>query len=72
MLSANTRLTCVPEKTVPIPNFTLPYLRNVEHADTEADIVEDAIRVFLVQLVDEGLFWGEAELRGVYWDLVLL
>jgi hypothetical protein len=34
--------------------------------------VEDAIRVFLVQLVDEGLFWGETELRGVYGDLVLL
>ena len=65
-------LTCVPEKTVPISNFTLPYLRHVEYADTETDIVEDAIRVFLVQLVDEGLFGGEAKLRGVYWDLVLL
>ena len=36
--------------------------------------MEGAIRVFLVQpeLVDEGLFWGEAELRGAYRDLVLL
>ena len=51
-------LTCVPEKTIPIPDLTLPYLRDVEYADAEADIVEDAIRVFLVQLVDEGLFWG--------------
>jgi hypothetical protein len=37
-------LTCVPEKTVPIPNFTLPYLRHVEYADAEANIVEDAVR----------------------------
>jgi hypothetical protein len=49
-------LTCVPEKTVDIPNFTLPYLRHVEYADTEANIVKGAIRVFLVQLVNEGLF----------------
>lgn len=34
--------------------------------------MEDAIRVFLVQLVDEGLFWGETELGRVYRDLVLL
>jgi hypothetical protein len=65
-------LTCVPEKTIPIPDLTLSYLRHVEYADTEADIVKDAIREFLVQLVDEGLFWGEAELGGVYRNLVLL
>lgn len=34
--------------------------------------MKDAIRVFLVQFIDEGLFWGETELRGVYGDLVLL
>jgi hypothetical protein len=56
----------------PRPNFALPYLRHVEYADAEANIVEGEIRVFLVRLVDEGLFWGEAELRGVYRDLVLL
>ncbi len=64
--------TCVPEKTVPIPDFTLPYLCQVEYANTEANIVEDAVRVFLVELVDEGLFWGKTELRGVYRYLVLL
>jgi hypothetical protein len=29
------RLTCVPEKTDPIPNITLPYLRHVEYADAD-------------------------------------
>ena len=66
------KLTCVPKKPVPIPDLTLPYLRHVEYADAEADVVKDAIRVFLVQFIDEGLFWGETELRGVYGDLVLL
>jgi len=51
-------LTCVPEKTVPISDFTLSYLCHIEHANAQADIVEDAVRVFLVELVDEGLFWG--------------
>jgi hypothetical protein len=41
-------LTCVPKKTVPIPDRTLPYLCHIEHANAEADIVEDAVRVFLV------------------------
>ena len=51
-------LTCIPEKTVPISDFTLSYLRHVEHANTEANIVQDAVCVFLVELVDESLFWG--------------
>jgi len=33
--------------------------------------MKDAVGVFLVELVDEGLFWREAELRRVYWNLVL-
>lgn len=65
------RLTCIPEKTVPISDFTLSYLCHVEHADAEANIVEDAVCVFLVELVDESLFWGETELGGVYRNLVL-
>jgi hypothetical protein len=73
MISAqHSGLTCVPEETVPIPNFTLLYLRHVEHADAEANIVEDAIRIFLVQLVVEGLFRGSAELRGMYRSHILL
>jgi hypothetical protein len=64
--------TCVPKKPVPIPDLALPYFCHIKHANAEADIVEDAIRVFLVQLVDEGLFWGETELGRVYRDLVLL
>ena len=71
-MSAKCGLTCVPKKTVPVPDLTLPYFCHIEYANAEANIVEDAIRVFLVQLVDEGLFWGEAELRGVYRNLVLL
>lgn len=63
--------TCIPEKTVPISDFTLSYLCHVENANTEADIVEDAVCVFLVELVDESLFWGQTELRGVYRYLVL-
>ena len=51
-------LTCVPKKTVSIPDFTFPYLGHIEHANAEADVVKDAVGVFLVQLVDEGLFWG--------------
>ena len=47
-------------------------LRHVEYADAEANVVEDAIHVSLVQLVDECLFWGEAKLGGVYRGLVLL
>jgi hypothetical protein len=67
----DSRLTCIPEKPVPISDFTLSYLCHVEHADAEANIVEDAVCVFLVELVDESLFWGETELRGVYRNLVL-
>jgi hypothetical protein len=51
-------LTCIPEKTVPISDFTLSYLCHIEHANTEADIVEDAVCVFFVELVDESLFCG--------------
>ena len=71
-MSAKCGLTCVPKKTIPVPDLTLPYLCYIEYANAEANIVEDAIRVLLVQLVDEGLFWGETELRGVYRNLVLL
>ena len=68
------RLTCVPEKTDPIPNITLPYLRHIKYADADTNVVEGVIHVFLVQVVDEpeGLFWRETKLRGVYQDLVLL
>jgi hypothetical protein len=52
------RLTCIPEKTVPISDFALSYLCHIEHANTESNIVEDAVRVFFVELVDESLFWG--------------
>jgi len=52
------RLTCIPEKTVPISDFTLSYLCHIEHANAEAKIVEDAVWVFLVELVDESLFCG--------------
>ena len=60
------RLTYVPEKTDPIPNITLPYLHHVEYADADTNVVEGAIHVFLVQVVDEpeGLFWRETKLRG--------
>jgi hypothetical protein len=51
-------LTCIPEKTVAISDFTLSYLSHIEHANTKADIVEDAVCVFFVELVDESLFWG--------------
>lgn len=34
--------------------------------------MKDAVGVLFVQLVDEGLLWGETELGGVYRDLVLL
>ena len=71
-MSAECGLTCVPKKAVPVPDLTLPYLCHIEYTNAEANIVEDAIRVLLVQLVDEGLFWGETELRGVYRNLVLL
>lgn len=54
----NRRLTCIPKKTVPIPDFTLSYFRHVEHANAEADVVKDAVGVLRVQLVDEGLLWG--------------
>ena len=50
--ASNTRgystLTCIPEKTVPISDFTLSYLCHVKHANKEADIVEDAVCVFLI------------------------
>ena len=71
-MSAECGLTCVPKKAVPVPDLTLPYLCHIEYTNAEANIVEDAIRVLLVQLIDEGLFWGETELRGVYRNLVLL
>jgi hypothetical protein len=59
----------MPEKT---PYPTLPsFLRHIEHANIEADIVEDAGCVFLVELVDESSFWGQTELRGVYTDGIL-
>ena len=39
-------------------------LRHVEYADAEANVVEDAIHVSLVQLVDECLFWGKPNWEG--------
>jgi len=64
-------LTCIPQETVPIPDFTLPCLGYVEYTNTEADVVKDAIGIFLVELIDEGLLWGDAELRGMYRYFVL-
>ena len=51
-------LTRIPEKTVAISDFTLSYLCHFEYANTAADIVEDAVCVFFVELVDESLFCG--------------
>ena len=70
-LETTLELTCIPEEAVPIPDFTFPRLGHIEYANTEADVVKDTIGVFLVKLVNEGLFWGKAELRWMYWDLVL-
>jgi hypothetical protein len=64
-------LTCIPEETVPIPDFTFPRLSYVKYTDAEADVVKDAISIFLVELIDKGLFWGKAELRRVYRYFVL-
>ena len=60
-------LTCIPEETVPIPDFTFPCLSYVKNTDAEADVMKDSICIFLVELIDKGLFWRKAELRGVYW-----
>ena len=68
-LSAKCGLTCVPKKPVPVTSLTLPHLSHlchIEHANAEANIVEDAIRVFL----DEGPFWGETEGRVTRCTLV--
>lgn len=66
------RLTCVPKEAVPIPDLSLPDLRHVEDANAETDIVEDAVRVLLVQLVDKSLLWGKVKLGGMNRDFVLL
>ena len=43
--------TRIPEKTVSISDFTLSYPRHIEHANAEADIVEDAFAYFLRSLM---------------------
>ena len=55
--------TFVPQTAVPVPHLPLPYLRKVEDADTQTDVMQNAVRVLLVQLVRDGLFWGKSELR---------
>jgi len=64
-------LTCIPEETIAVPDFTFPCLGYVKHTNTEADVVKDAISVFFVELIDEGLFWGKAKLRRMYRNFVL-
>ena len=64
-------LTCIPEETVPIPDFTFPRLSYVKYTDAKADVVKDAIGIFLVKFIDKGLFWGKAELRRVYRYFIL-
>ena len=71
-MPAKLGLTCIPKKAIPIPDLTLAYLRHVEYANAEADVMKDAVGVFLIELVNEGLFWREAELRRMYRNLVLL
>ena len=59
-------LTRVPKKLVPVSDLALPYL---EYTSARANIGED---VFLVQLVDEGLFWGETEARVTLTHLFIM
>ena len=63
--------TFVPQAAVPIAHLPLPYLREVEDADTQTDIMQNAVRVLLVQLVDDRLLGREAEVRGEDGDGVL-
>ena len=70
-LIACLELTCIPEETVPIPDFAFPRLSYVKYTDAEADIVKDAIGIFLVEFIDKSLFWGKAELRRMYRYFVL-
>lgn len=71
VLHARLGPTCIPQEPVPVPDLTFACLGYVKYANAEADIVEDAISIFLVELIDEGLFWGKAKLRRMYRYFVL-
>ena len=70
-LHGNLGLTCITEETVAVPDFTFSCLGYVKYTYAEADVVKDAISVFFVELIDEGLFWGKAKLRRMYRNFVL-
>ena len=63
--------TFIPITPIPIPHLPLPNLREVEHTDTQPDIVQHAVCVLLVELVDNCLLGWEAEVRGEDGDCVL-
>ena len=65
MLETGDSPTFVPQTSVSIAHLALSYLSEVEDAYTEADVVKNAIRVLFVQLICDGLCWGETKLCWV-------
>ena len=63
--------TLVPEEPVTIPHLPLADLREVENADAQTDVVQDAVRVLFVEFVGDCLFWWCTEMLWVYRDGVL-
>lgn len=68
---SRTRCTLVPQTPVAIAHFALAGVDEIEDADAQADVVQDAVRVLLVQLELERAFRGDAERRGHQGDRVL-
>ena len=63
--------TLVPQTSISISDLSLPYLRKVEDAYTQSDIVQNTIGVLFVQFIRDSLFRGQPELRWVNCDCIL-
>lgn len=61
----------MPVTPIAIPHFPFPRLGNVEYTDAQTDVVQNPVRVFFVQFVDDGLLRRHALRRGLDGDCVL-
>lgn len=63
--------TFIPETSVPISNFSFPDFDEVKHTDTQTDVMQDSIRIFLVDFVCDCLVRWRAKVGWQDGDRVL-
>ena len=65
------KCTFIPQTPVSIPHLPLSNFDQIKHSDTQPDIVQDLVGVNRVDLVNERLVRGDAELVRFYRDSIL-